>query len=59
MMIHAMRKALQIADSVGIIGLFVDAKDEAASHYYRRFGFIALPDSRTRCSCRQRRCAGH
>jgi hypothetical protein len=23
----------------------VDAKDEAASRYYRRFGFIALPDS--------------
>ena len=45
MMIHAMRKAFQVADSTGIIGLFVDAKDEAASRYYRRFGFIALPDS--------------
>ena len=45
MMIHAMRKAFQVADSTGIIGLFVDAKDEAASRYYRRFGFIGLPDS--------------
>jgi len=45
MMIHAMRKAFQVADSTGISGLFVDAKDEAASRYYRRFGFIALPDS--------------
>ncbi len=44
MMIHTMRKALQVADSAGIIGLFVDAKDEAASRYYRRFGFIPLPD---------------
>lgn len=44
MMIHAMRKALRVADSAGIIGLFVDAKDEAASQYYRRFGFIPLPD---------------
>jgi GNAT superfamily N-acetyltransferase len=44
MMVHAMRRALQVADSAGIIGLFVDAKDEAASRYYRRFGFIALPD---------------
>ncbi len=44
MIIHAMRRALQVADSAGIIGLFVDAKDEAASHYYRRFGFLALPD---------------
>ena len=44
MMIHAMRRALQVADSAGIIGFFVDAKDEAASRYYRRFGFIPLPD---------------
>jgi ribosomal protein S18 acetylase RimI-like enzyme len=40
MMIHAMRKALRVADSTGIIGLFIDAKNEAASRYYRRFGFI-------------------
>ncbi len=44
MMVHAMRRALQVADSAGIIGFFVDAKDEAASRYYRRFGFIPLPD---------------
>ena|SRR3990170_6543389 len=44
MMVHVMRRALQVADSAGIIGLFVDAKDEAAGRYYRRFGFIVLPD---------------
>lgn len=44
MMVHAMRRALQVADSAGIIGLFVDAKDEAASRYYRRFGFLPVPD---------------
>ena len=44
MMVHAMRRALQVVDSAGIIGLFVDAKDEAASRYYRRFGFLPLPD---------------
>ena len=44
MITHAMRRALQVADSAGIIGLFVDVKDEAASHYYGRFGFLALPD---------------
>lgn len=44
MMIHAVCRALRVADSAGIIGLFVDAKDEAASRYYRRFGFIPLPD---------------
>jgi hypothetical protein len=44
MVIHAMHKALQGADSTGIIGLVVDAKDEAASRYCRRFGFIPLSD---------------
>ena len=44
MMVHAMRRALQVADSAGIIGFFVDAKDAAASRFYRRFGFIPLPD---------------
>lgn len=44
MMVHAMHRALQVADSAGIIGLFVDAKDEAASRYYHRFGFLPLPD---------------
>jgi GNAT superfamily N-acetyltransferase len=44
MMVHAMRRALQVADSAGIIGLFMDAKDEEASRYYRRFGFLPLPD---------------
>jgi GNAT superfamily N-acetyltransferase len=44
MMIHAMRRALQVAASAGIIGFFVDAKDSAASRYYRRFGFLPLPD---------------
>lgn len=44
MMVHAVRRALRVADSAGVIGFFVDAKDEAASRYYRRFGFIPLPD---------------
>ena len=44
MMVHAMRNALRAADSAGVIGLFVDAKDEVASRYYCRFGFLPLPD---------------
>jgi GNAT superfamily N-acetyltransferase len=42
--IHAMRRALQVADSAGVIGFFVDAKDAVTSRYYRRFGLIPLPD---------------
>lgn len=44
MMVHAMRRVLQVADSAGVIGFFVDASNEIASRYYRRFGFISLPD---------------
>jgi GNAT superfamily N-acetyltransferase len=44
MMLHAMRKALEVADATGIVGFFVDAKDPSAQGYYLRFGFIPLPD---------------
>jgi hypothetical protein len=37
-MIEAMQRTLAIAENVGIIGLFVDAKDEAAKAYYERRG---------------------
>ena len=44
MMVHALRLALQVSDNVGIIGFFVDAKDDEVGHYYRQYGFIPLPD---------------
>lgn len=31
-------------DSGGIVGFFVDAKDDAAARFYLRFGFIPLQD---------------
>jgi ribosomal protein S18 acetylase RimI-like enzyme len=45
LMIEAMQKALIIADNAGIIGLFVDAKDERAKNYYARYGFVSLRDN--------------
>ena len=42
---EAMKRALIIADNAGVIGLFVDAKDEAARGYYLRYGFVDLADS--------------
>ena len=44
LMIEAMKKALIIADNAGVIGLFVDAKDEVAKSYYNRYGFVELKD---------------
>lgn len=42
LMIEAMQRTLVIAENAGIIGLFVDAKDEAAKAYYERYGFASL-----------------
>ena len=35
-------KTILISENVGIIGLFVDAKDESAKNYYQQFGFVSL-----------------
>ena len=45
LMIEAMTKAVNITDNAGVIGLFVDAKDERAKSYYARYGFISLEDN--------------
>jgi GNAT superfamily N-acetyltransferase len=45
LMLHAMRHFLNISQSAGIIGVFVDAKDQQASQYYEQYGFVALPDN--------------
>ena len=39
----AMGKFIEICNTAGGIGLFVDAKDQEAKHYYEQFGFVALP----------------
>ena len=44
LLVGAMEKFLEIFDRAGGIGLFVDAKDAEAKHYYERFGFVSLPD---------------
>jgi N-acetylglutamate synthase-like GNAT family acetyltransferase len=44
LLVDAMQKTLHVSHTMGIAGLFVDAKDEAAKKYYHQFGFIALPD---------------
>lgn len=45
MMVHSLQQAVRVSDSVGIIGFFVDAKNDDARRYYEQFGFIALPDN--------------
>jgi len=44
MLIDAMKRVVTISQNAGIIGFFVDAKNESAGDYYLNFGFISLPD---------------
>lgn len=45
LLVDALTRARRIYSEAGGIGLFVDAIDEEAAGYYRRFGFEASPDN--------------
>jgi GNAT superfamily N-acetyltransferase len=45
MMMNAVERVITVSEHLGIIGFFVDAKDEQAEAYYEQFGFITLPDN--------------
>ena len=45
LLVAAMRKFIEIFNTAGGIGLFVDAKDNAAKCYYEQFGFVSLPSN--------------
>ena len=45
LLVAAMGKFIGIFNSAGGIGLFVDAKDQAAKRYYEQFGFVSLPSN--------------
>ena len=46
LLVDALIRARRIHIEAGGIGLFVDALDEQAAGYYRRFGFVSAPDNR-------------
>jgi GNAT superfamily N-acetyltransferase len=41
---EAMYRTRLIAEQAGLIGLFVDAKDDSARQFYLRYGFLSLVD---------------
>jgi len=45
LLVAAMGKFMEIFNTAGGIGLFVDAKDQNAKRYYERFGFVSLPSN--------------
>lgn len=44
LLIDAMQKTMSVSNSMGIAGLFVDAKHQQAKAYYHQFRFISLPE---------------
>ena len=46
LLLHAGEQTKELAKGVGIRALLVHAKDEAAAHFYKRFGFIKSPVDR-------------
>lgn len=45
MMVNAIERILLVSKNLGIIGFFVDAKNDEAKGYYEKFGLISLPDN--------------
>lgn len=45
LMVHAIERAARVASEIGGYAVFVDAKDEQAAAFYKRYGFVPLPDN--------------
>lgn len=44
LLIDAMQKTFNVSQTMGLAGLFVDAKHQQAKAYYQQFGFLSLPE---------------
>lgn len=42
---HALDRAARVAREIGGYAVFVDAKDETAAAFYRKYGFTPFPDN--------------
>lgn len=45
LLVDSLKRIIAVSENLGIVGFFVDAKDDNAVSFYRKFGFIQLPDS--------------
>jgi hypothetical protein len=43
MLVNSIERVLRVSKNLGIIGFFIDAKNQSAKQYYEQFGFIPLP----------------
>lgn len=45
LLVDAIKRACNVRQHIGVLALFVDAKDDDAVTFYAKYGFKALPDS--------------
>jgi predicted GNAT family N-acyltransferase len=45
LLVDALRRIIRVANDVSVTLVLVDAKGEQAASFYRRFGFVPLPDT--------------
>jgi GNAT superfamily N-acetyltransferase len=45
LLMDAIRRACAVRQHIGVLALFVDAKDDDAAKFYIRYGFVALPEA--------------
>ena len=45
LLVDSFKRIIAVSENLGIVGFFVDAKDDMAVSFYMKFGFIQLPDS--------------
>lgn len=48
LLIDALKRSLSVSAQIGIVAVIVDAKNDAAMAFYKKFGFIELPDNSRR-----------
>lgn len=46
LLLNAMERSVAISENAGLIGMFVDAKDDKAAGYYKQYGFIPTENDR-------------
>lgn len=42
LLLNAMERSARISEDAGLVGMFIDAKDDEAAGYYKNFGFIPI-----------------
>lgn len=44
LLMHALQKIIQVSEQVGIFAVILDAKDDVAKSFYKKYGFIPFVD---------------